>query len=110
MSLFNLILLQAAPAGGSPFNGGFMIMMVLMFVVFWLFFIRPQQKKQKEEKNFRESLTKGDKVITIGGIYGRVVEVEENTILVEVDNAVKLRLEKGAIKSPAPGNDSKAKS
>jgi preprotein translocase subunit YajC len=59
--------------------------------------IRPQQKKQKELANFRNSLSKGDKIVTIGGIYGVVSEIKEKYILVEVDSNIKLRIDKSAI-------------
>ena len=86
---------QAAPAAGS--NWSFLIMMLLIFVVMWFFMIRPQQKKQKELAQFRNSLKKGDKVVTIGGIYGVVSDVKEQYVIVEVDNNVKLRVDKSAI-------------
>lgn len=90
------ILLQAADAQAqNPYS--FWIMMGLLMVVFYFFMIRPQQKKAKDAKKFRESLQKGARVITIGGIHGKVVEVADTTVLVEVDNNVKLRLEKSAI-------------
>ena len=72
-------------------------MMLLIFVVMWFFMIRPQQKKQKELAQFRNSLVKGDKIVTIGGIYGVVAEVKEQYVLVEVDNNVKIRVDKNAI-------------
>ena len=72
-------------------------MMLLIFVVMWFFMIRPQQKKQKELAQFRNSLKKGDKVVTIGGIYGVVSEVKEQYVIVEVDSNVKLRVDKSAI-------------
>ena len=63
----------------------------------WLFMIRPQRKQQKELDNFRKSLKKGDKVVTIGGIFGTVVEIKEDSILMEVDNNVKIRVSKNAL-------------
>jgi preprotein translocase subunit YajC len=59
--------------------------------------IRPQRKQQKELQNFRDSLKKGDKVVTIGGIFGTVTEIKEDSVLVEVDNGVKIRVSKQAI-------------
>jgi len=85
---------QQAAAGG---NWSFLAMMLLIFVVMWFFMIRPQQKKQKELEQFRNSLQKGDKIVTIGGIYGVVAEVKEKYIIVEVDNNVKLRVDRSAI-------------
>ena len=60
----------------------------------WLFMIRPQKKQQKEMQEFRNSLKKGDKVVTVGGIYGEIVEVSEKTVLIKVDGDVKLRVDK----------------
>lgn len=71
--------------------------MGLLMVVFYFFMIRPQQKKAKDAKKFRESLQKGARVVTIGGIHGRIVEVSDATILLEVDSNVKLRFERSAI-------------
>jgi preprotein translocase subunit YajC len=82
---------------GEQNPASFWIMMGLLMVVFYFFMIRPQQKKAKDAKKFRESLQKGSKVITIGGIHGKVVEVNDATVLLEVDNNVKLRFEKSAV-------------
>ncbi|HBG23816.1 MAG: preprotein translocase subunit YajC [Bacteroidetes bacterium GWF2_41_61] len=92
---FLVILQQTAEAGSG--NWSFLVMMGLIFVVMYFFMIRPQQKKQKELAKFRSSLEKGDKVVTLGGIYGVVVEVKEQYVLVEVDSNVKLRIDKSAI-------------
>ena len=73
------------------------IMLALIFLVMWVFMIRPQKKQQKELQNFRDGLKKGDKVVTIGGIYGTVCEVKESSILMEVDNNVKIRVNKNAL-------------
>ena len=78
-------------------GGSMIIMFVLMFVVFYFFMIRPQSKKAKEDKKFRDELKKGDKVVTIGGIHGKVAEVKESAIVLEVGNNVKFRVEKSAI-------------
>ena len=96
MNLFAL--LQAAPAA-QPQGGGWSmwIMLALISVVMWFFMIRPQRKQQKELQNFRDSLKKGDKVVTIGGIYGTVCEIKDNTVLIEVDNNVKIRVSKYAL-------------
>ena len=88
-------LLQAAqPQGGGA---SMWIMLALIFVVMWFFMIRPQRKQQKELQNFRDSLKKGDKVVTVGGIYGTVCEIKEGTVLIEVDNNVKIRVSKNAL-------------
>jgi preprotein translocase subunit YajC len=89
------ILLQAAP--GQPSSLPTIIMMVLLFVVFYFFMIRPQQKKAKDARKFRESLQKGTKVVSIGGVHGKVVEVNDKTVLLEVADGVRIRFEKSAI-------------
>lgn len=94
--LLNSILLmlpQGEEGGGS---GPFLIMMVLMIVVFYFFMIRPQMKKSKEQKNFREGLKKGDRIVTIGGIHGKVLEVKETTLIIETEGQGKLKIEKSA--------------
>ncbi len=81
-------------AGGG---GSMLIMLALIFLVMWLTMIRPQMKKQKEQKKFRETLDKGTKVVTIGGLHGKVVEVKDTTVIIEVGGGTKLRVEKQAI-------------
>lgn len=71
--------------------------MGLLMVVFYFFMIRPQQKKAKDAKKFREALQKGTKVVTIGGMHGRISEVNDTTVLLEVDGNVRIRFEKSAI-------------
>jgi preprotein translocase subunit YajC len=92
-----ITLLQAAPAAQQGGGMSMWIMLALIFVVMWFFMIRPQKKQQKELQNFRDGLKKGDKVVTIGGIYGTVCEVKESSILMEVDNNVKIRVNKNAL-------------
>lgn len=94
MNILNITLLQAAQQGSS-FSG--ILMIVLIFVIFWLFFIRPQNKRNKEQQKFRENLKKGDKIVTIGGIHGKVIEVRESTVLVSVDPNASIEFEKSAI-------------
>ena len=86
---------QAAPAQGGGLS--MWIMLALIFVVMWFFMIRPQRKQQKEIQAFRDGLKKGDKVVTIGGIYGTVCEIKESNVLIEVDNNVKIRVSKQAL-------------
>ncbi len=92
-------LLMAQPAsGGAPANPIMTFLpLVLIIVVFYFFMIRPQMKKQKEVAAFRNSLAKGDKVITTGGIYGKIVEMKDNTVLLQVDDNVKIKVDKSAI-------------
>ena len=72
-------------------------MIILMFVIMYFFMIRPQRKQQKELEKFRNELKKGDKVITAGGIYGTIGEIEEKTVLLKVDGDVKIRVDNGSI-------------
>lgn len=72
-------------------------MLILLIVVFYFFMIRPQQKRQKETKQFREALKKGDRVLTAGGIHGRIAEIGETTFTIEVAPGVKIRVEKSMI-------------
>ncbi len=91
--------LDAAQAAGQPAGGGWSmwVMLILIFVVMWLFMIRPQRKQQKELQKFREGLKKGDKIVTIGGIYGTVAEVNDKTLLIEVDSNVKIKVDKNSV-------------
>ena len=90
-----LILLQA----DSPQGGGwsFMIMIIAMIAIFYFFMIAPQQKKQKKINAFRDSLQKGDKVMTAGGIYGRIREIKDNYVMLEIDNNVTIKIDKNSI-------------
>ena len=90
-----LTILQAAPQQGG--SASFILMMVAIFAVMWFFMIRPQRKQQKELQQFRSSLKKGDKVVTVGGIYGEIVEVNEKTALIKVDGDTKLRVDKNGL-------------
>ena len=103
MNILTFFLLQAdaaAPKVGGSYT--MLIMLALIFVVMWLFMIRPQKKKQKELDQFRNNLKRGDKVITIGGIYGTVDEVRENKILIEIDKDVKIFVDKASlVKDPS---------
>ena len=97
--LYTLLLMgpAAAPADGAaqqPSAWPTILMFGAIILVMWLFMIRPQRKQQKEMQEFRNSLKKGDKVITVGGIYGEIVEVNEKTVLIRVDGDVKLRVDK----------------
>jgi preprotein translocase subunit YajC len=94
-----------AQAAGGGSSMGPIIMMLGFVVIFYFFMIRPQMAKQKKDKAFREGLKKDDKVITIGGVYGRIVSLEDQQVLLEVDKDVKIRVERSAIRSYA-GNGS----
>ena len=92
-----LTLLQTAAPAAQGGGLSMWIMLALIFVVMWFFMIRPQRKQQKELDNFRNALKNGDKVVTIGGIYGTVCEVKDNYVLLEVDKDVKIRVSKQAL-------------
>ena len=99
--MLNFILLQAQAAAGAGQQQGspwaFWIMMIGIFVIFYFFMIRPQQKKQKELQKQRDALTKGDKVITAGGIYGTIKEVKETTFLIEISKEVVIKIDKASV-------------
>lgn len=93
--LLNVLLMGSPAQGQNPYQG--FIMLLLIVVVFYFFMIRPQMKRQKELRKYREALQKGDKVITTGGIYGKVDSIKDNYVIVEVDTNVRMRIDKSAI-------------
>ncbi len=92
----NLMLLQGAAQQGGGM-GSMLLMIGGLFVIMYFFMIRPQQKKQKDLRKMRDSLQKGDKVITAGGIYGTIVDMKDTYVLLEVDNNVKIRVDRSTI-------------
>lgn len=84
---------QAAPAG----SGSFWIMIIAMIAIMYFFMWRPESKRRKQMENFRNGLKKGDKIITAGGIYGTVKEVQPTSLLIEVDSNVTLRIDKNMV-------------
>jgi preprotein translocase subunit YajC len=104
----NYILLQAAAAPAGQNGWSSILMIVLMFVVIYFFMIRPQQKRQKEIKKFRESIKTGDKVITAGGIYGKVKDVKETTITLEIADNVRITIDKNSVYANAVDSNSAA--
>ena len=90
------IFLMVPPEGGGGGIGSF-LPLILIVLVFYMFFIRPQMKKQKELRKYRESLKKGDRIITIGGIHGKIVEIQETTYTIEVEGQNRLKIEKSAV-------------
>ncbi|MEP1035644.1 preprotein translocase subunit YajC [Ekhidna sp.] len=89
----NTVLLQAG--GGSDFTS--FLPIIGMIAIFYFFFIRPQQRKQKETKKYLLEIKKGEMVVTVGGIHGKIVEVSDTTVLVDVDRGTKLLVEKASI-------------
>ncbi len=106
MSIINLLIAQGSTSGkGLPTDacggqGGFspIIFMVLIFAVFYFLFIRPSQVQQKKHKEMIESLQKGDKIISSGGIHGKITQIKDFTVKIKIDEKTELELEKGMIK------------
>ncbi len=94
MQLNTILLNQQAPNAGGIYQIG---MIVLLIAIFYFLMIRPQNKKQKQIRKFREGLQSGDKVITAGGIYGKIKDIRENVILLEVSEGVKIKIDKGSV-------------
>lgn len=88
------ILLQAQ--GGSAFTGN-LILIGGIILIFYFFMIRPQQRKQKDQKRFIDSIRKGDMVVTVGGIHGKIVSVEDDVVVLEIDRGAKITVEKSSI-------------
>ena len=99
MGNFFSLYFMAQPAGSTGAANPLVtfLPLILVFVVFYFFMIRPQMKKQKELSNYRNALAKGDKIVTTGGIYGRVIEVKDNVVMMDVGGDVKLKVDKSAV-------------
>ena len=98
--MLNYILLaaqQQSTDGQGQSQWTFWIMMILIFVVFYFFMIRPQTKKQKELQKQRDAMKKGDKVVTAGGIYGEIKEVQENTLIITIAKDVTIKVSKDSV-------------
>ncbi len=92
------IILMMQPQDGAQSNPLMSFLpLILIVVVFYFFMIRPQMKRQKEVRTFRSSLAKGDKVVTTGGIYGKIVEVKETVIILEIAKDVQISVDKNGI-------------
>ena len=103
---------QAPAAGGQPGSPLMTFMpLILMFVIFYFLLIRPQQKKQKEHKQMLDNLTRGDRVVTAGGLHGRVTEVKDDVLTLDLGNEVLVQVGRDFISAivPADGGASKAK-
>jgi preprotein translocase subunit YajC len=106
MSNFLYIVLMA---GGSKDQSPLMSLLplLLIVVVFYFFMIRPQMKKQKEMKNFRQTLKVGDKIITSGGIYGKIAEMRDNAVIMEVEDKMRMKVDMASIFRDSTDLDSK---
>ena len=92
--MLEFIVLQASGGGG---NLPLMITLIGMMIVFYFFMVRPQQKKQKDQKKFLDQLSKGDEVVTVGGLHGKVYEISDHTVTITVDKSLKLTFDKASI-------------
>ncbi len=99
MTNFAYLFLMAQPSGSTGQSNPLVtfLPLILVFVVFYFFMIRPQMRKQKEMTNYRNSLKKGDKVITTGGIHGRIIEVKDSHVMMDAGGDVKLKVDKNAL-------------
>lgn len=106
--MINLFMLLMAQSQNGKEGGGFgwqtLLMFALIAVVFYFFFIRPQSKKNKELRKFRDSLKKGDRIITAGGIHGKILEVNDSNVIIETEGQGRLKIEKMSIGSTIPGD------
>jgi len=96
MNVLNFVLLMGQQGGESNPLASF-LPLVLIVVVFYFFIIRPQMKRQKEMKKFRESIAKGDKVVTTGGIMGKINDVKEDHLVIEIADNVRIKVDKNSV-------------
>ena len=92
-----MLLLQAQAGGAAGILANPLTMIILMFVIMWFFMIRPQRKQQKAIEAFRNSLSAGQQVVTSGGIYGTVKEINNNIVVLEIAPSVKIKVDKSAV-------------
>jgi len=99
MNFLQFLLFAPANTDGEGGSSGMPMLLMLgaIILVFYFFMIRPQQKKQKQMQNYRNELKRGDKIITIGGIHGKITDVQETTFMIEVEDGTKLKIEKAAV-------------
>jgi len=95
MNLLTMFLMQPQGEQASPL--GSLLPLVAIIAIFYFFMIRPQMKKQKEVRQFREGIKKGDKVLTVGGIYGKVIEVKDSTVILEIADGVRIKVDKAGL-------------
>jgi preprotein translocase subunit YajC len=100
MNLLQFLLFAPANPDGEGGGSSGMTMLLMLgaiILVFYFFMIRPQQKKQKQMQNYRNELKRGDKIVTIGGIHGKITDVQEGTFTIEVGDGIKITIEKAAV-------------
>ena len=101
----NLLTVMLQAQGGGDLS--FIFMMVAIFAIMYFFMIRPQNKKQKEIANFRKNLEVGQSIITAGGIYGKIKDIEDNAVVVEIASGVKIKVDKNSIYADAKAQATK---
>ncbi len=95
MDILNSMTLLQQQSQGGGLSG--MLMIVAMIVIFYFFMIRPQNKKQKEIKKAREAMQAGDKIVTAGGIHGKIKEVSDTTLIIEIAQGVSIKVDKSSV-------------
>ncbi|MBL4755224.1 MAG: preprotein translocase subunit YajC [Flavobacteriales bacterium] len=85
------------PAQGASSSWQTIFMFGSIIVVFYFFMLRPQMKKQKDQRKFKEEVKKGDKIVTLGGIHGKISEIRESVFILDIENGGKLKIEKSAV-------------
>jgi len=95
MQILQILLMGPTQEGSNPMST--FIMLGLIMVVFYFFMIRPQVKKSKDQRKFKEEIKKGDKIITTGGIHGKISEIRDVAFIIDVENGGKLKIDKSAV-------------
>jgi preprotein translocase subunit YajC len=93
--MFNTILMAQPGANSNPIMS--FLPLILIAVVFYFFMIRPQTKRMKEQKSFITNLKKGDKIVTVGGIHGKIAEINDDTFMMEIENGVKMKIDRVSV-------------
>ena len=107
MNLLDVMLFAQPAANGDGKSGSgysMFIFLAAMILIFYFFMIRPQRKKEKDAQSFRASLQKGDKIVTIGGVHGKIIDVQDATFTVEMEGGSKMKIEKSAVSHIAKDN------
>ncbi len=99
-----MLLLQAQAGGAASFFASPIFMIILMFVIMYFFMIRPQRKQQKAIEAFRNSLSAGQQVVTSGGVYGTVKEINNNIVVLEIAPSVKIKIDKSSVYADMSSN------
>ncbi len=101
----NLLSILLSAAGGAEGGSSVIIFWIAILGVFYFFMIRPQQKKQKKSKEFRSTLAKGQQIVTIGGVHGRIAELQDDTVIIDVEKGARIKIDKAAISYEAVASE-----